>query len=133
MNDLVAFFIARVKNSINAKHRTIHGIQSSKLVEGVADVLKSAGYIEDYRTTEIGAKKTLSVDLKYIDSKKQKNAIKEIKKVSKLGRRIYAGADEIPYVRNGLGCMVVSTSSGVMTDEKAREKNIGGELICKVW
>jgi len=130
MNDLVANYLTRIRNAVIAKHETVTGIPSSKILENVSKVLKEEGYIKDFRVNEIEGKKTISVDIKYHNGK---SVISKIERVSRPGRRIYSSVEEIPYVKQGLGISVVSTSKGVLTDAKARELNVGGEIICNVW
>jgi small subunit ribosomal protein S8 len=130
MNDLASNYLTRLRNAILAGKENVSGIPSSKLVEELSRVLKEEGYIRDFHVNDINGKKTIAVDIKYYNAK---SVITKIEKVSRLGRRVYVQAKEIPYVREGLGISIVSTSKGVMTDEKARELNVGGEIICKVW
>ena len=130
MSDLVSNYLTRIRNGILAGKENVSGIPSSKIIEEVSRVLKEEGFIKDFRINEIEGKKTASVDIKYYNGK---SVISSIEKVSKPGRRVYSQAKEIPYIRRGLGVSIVSTSSGVMTDAKAREMNVGGEIICKVW
>ncbi len=130
MNDLASNYLTRLRNAILAGKENVSGIPSSKLVEEISRVLKEEGYIKDYHTNDIKGRKTISVELKY---HKEKSVISKLEKVSRLGRRVYVQSKEIPYVREGLGISIVSTSKGVMTDAKARELNVGGEIICKVW
>ena len=106
-------------------------IPGSKFREKILDVLKQEGYIADYKLLLDSNKKgSFSVDLKYSNGLP---VIKEIKRVSKPGRRVYVRATSIPKIRNGLGLSIVSTSIGIMTDNDARSKNVGGEIICKVF
>ena len=106
-------------------------IPNSKFRAKILDVLKQEGYISDYKfSNETNNKRSLSVDLKYNNGLP---VIKEIKRISKPGRRIYARADSIPKIKNGLGLAIVSTSKGIMTDNDARNQNIGGEIICRVF
>ena len=106
-------------------------IPGSKFREKILDVLKQEGYISDYKVlSDQRNKKNISVDLKYDNGIP---VIKEIKRVSKPGRRIYARATSIPKIQNGLGTAIVSTSKGIMTDNDARNQNIGGEIICRVF
>ena len=130
MNDLVSNYLTRIRNGILAEKEIVSGIPSSKIIEEISRVLKEEGFIKDFRINEIEGKKTVSVDIKYFNGK---SVISNIEKVSKPGRRVYSQAKEIPYIRKGLGVSIVSTSRGVMTDAKAREMNVGGEIICKVW
>ena len=130
MNDLVSNYLTRVRNAILAGKETVSGIPSSKILEEISRVLKEEGYISDYRVNELDGKKTIAVDLKYY---RNKSVISNLERVSTTGRRVYSRSNEIPFVREGLGISIVTTSKGVMTDAKARELNVGGEIICRVW
>ena len=128
--DPIGDMITRIRN---AQMRLLNNVRmpSSKFREKILDVLKQEGYIADYKLlSDSHNKGNLSVDLKYNNGLP---VIKEIKRVSKPGRRIYVRATSIPKIQNGLGLAIVSTSIGIMTDNDARSKNIGGEIICKVF
>ena len=128
--DPVGDMITRIRN---AQLRTLHNVKipSSKFRAKILDVLKEEGYISDYKTlTDKKNKISLLVDLKYYNGSP---VIKEIRRISKPGRRIYTRADSIPKIQSGLGIAIVSTSMGIMSDNDARLKNIGGEIICKVF
>ena len=128
--DPIADMITRIRN---AQLRTLNtvSIPSSKFRAKILGVLKEEGYISDYKTlTDKKNKISLLVDLKYY---KGSPVIKEIRRISKPGRRIYTRADSIPKIKSGLGIAIVSTSMGIMSDNDARLKNIGGEIICKVF
>ena len=128
--DPIGDMITRIRN---AQMRSLNKVKipSSKLRVRILDVLKKEGYISDYKlTSEDSNKNTLSIDLKYTNGSP---VIREIRRISKPGRRIYARADSIPKIQNGLGVAIISTSKGIMTDIDARNQNIGGELICKVF
>ena len=128
--DPVGDMITRIRN---AQMRLLNNVKipSSKFREKILNVLKQEGYISDYKlVTDTNDKGSLSVDLKYHNGLP---VIKEIKRVSKPGRRIYVRATSIPKIKNGLGLAIVSTSIGIMTDNDARSKNVGGEIICKVF
>ena len=103
---------------------------NSKMKQAILEVMKNEGYIASYKATE-GVKSTLTVTLKYTDN--QESVIKGLKSVSKPGLKVYAKADELPKVLNGLGIAIISTSQGVMTDKQARKLNIGGEVLAYVW
>ena len=106
-------------------------IPSSKFREKILQVLKNEGYISDYKMfSDSNKKSTISVDLKYNNGLP---VIKEIRRISNPGRRVYAKATSIPKIQNGLGLAIVSTSKGIMTDNDARTQNIGGEIICRVF
>ena len=128
--DPIADMITRIRN---AQLRTLNtvSIPSSKFRAKILDVLKEEGYISDYKTLSDKKNKiSLLVDLKYNNGSP---VIKEIRRVSKPGRRIYTRADSIPKIQSGLGIAIVSTSMGIMSDNDARLKNIGGEIICRVF
>ena len=128
--DPIADMITRIRN---AQLRTLNtvSIPSSKLRARILDVLKEEGYISDYKfLSDSKNKGSLIVNLKYNNGLP---VIKEIRRISKPGRRIYTKADSIPRIQSGLGIAIVSTSMGIMSDNDARSKNIGGEIICKVF
>ena len=127
--DPIGDMITRIRN---AQLRALNNVSipSSKFRAKILEVLKQEGYIANYKISLEEKKETLQVDLKY---NKGLPVIKEIKRVSKPGRRIYAKADSIAKIQNGLGLAIVSTSMGIMSDNDARTKNIGGEIICRVF
>ena len=128
--DPIGDMITRIRN---AQLRALNNvtIPSSKFRVRILDVLKREGYISNYKPlSDHKNKESLLVDLKYNNGLP---VIKEIKRVSRPGRRIYAKADSIPRIQNGLGLAIVSTSKGIMSDTDARTKNIGGEIICRVF
>ena len=128
--DPVGDMITRIRN---AQMRLLNNVKipNSKFRAKILDVLKKEGYISDYKLSSVSNNKNiLSVELKYDNGSP---VIKEIKRVSKHGRRIYAKAISIPRIKNGLGLAIVSTSKGIMTDNDARSQNIGGEIICRVF
>ena len=128
--DPIGDMITRIRN---AQMRLLNNVKipRSKFREKILDVLKQEGYIADYKQlSDSNNKKSLSVDLKYNNGLP---VIKEIKRVSKPGRRVYVRATSIPKIQNGLGLAIISTSIGIMTDNDARSKNVGGEIICKVF
>ena len=130
MTDPISDMIARIKN---AQMRTLNTvlIPNSKFRAKILDVLKQEGYIIGYKqVSDSKNKSVLDVDLKYDNGNP---VIKEIKRISKPGRRIYARADSIPKIQNGLGLAIVSTSKGIMSDYEAKNNNVGGEIICKVF
>ena len=128
--DPVGDMITRIRNA-QMRFLSKVVIPSSNFRVKILDVLKQEGYIADYKKlTDTNNVNSLSVDLKYSNGLP---VIKEIKRVSKPGRRVYARASSIPKVQNGLGMVIISTSKGIMTDNDARSKNIGGELICRVF
>ena len=128
--DPIGDMITRIRN---AQMRSLSSVKipGSKFRASILDVLKKEGYISDYKfLTDVKDKNSLTVSLKYDNGNP---VIKEIKRVSKPGRRIYAKADSIPIIQNGLGLAIVSTSKGIMSDNDAKDKNIGGEIICRVF
>jgi small subunit ribosomal protein S8 len=129
--DPVGDMITRIRN---AQLRALNNvtIPSSKFRTRILDILKQEGYIANYRilSNNKNKKESLLVDLKYSNGRP---VIKEIKRVSKPGRRIYAKADSIAKIQNGLGLAIISTSMGIMSDNDAKTKNIGGEIICRVF
>ena len=128
--DPIGDMIRRIRN---AQMRSLSSVKipGSKFRASILDVLKKEGYISDYTfLTDVKDKNSLTVSLKYDNGNP---VIKEIKRVSKPGRRIYAKADSIPIIQNGLGLAIVSTSKGIMSDNDAKNKNIGGEIICRVF
>jgi len=130
MSDPLADMLTRIRNAGMAKHETVE-IPLSKLKVGVADILKKEGFIRDYEVSSGEKLPLLKVQLKYDDHRTF--AITGLKRVSKPGRRIYVKHDRIPKVMSGLGVAIVSTSQGVMTDKEARQRKLGGELLCEVW
>jgi len=129
MTDPIGDFLTRIRNAHMSRHAHMT-CPSSKMKVRIADLLKREGYIADY-SVEGDTKKTLTLNLKY--DAQRRPVIEGIKRVSKPGLRIYKSATDLPEVRGGLGMAVLSTSHGVMTDQQAREANVGGEIVCYVW
>ena len=130
INDLVSDALTRVRNA-GMRRLAVTTLVHSKSVEAVANILVEKGYIESCNVIEDGVKKTIKVALKYDEN--GKTVINELKRVSKPGRRIYKGKDEIKRFKNGYGTIIVSTSHGVLANDKAYELGIGGEVMCTVW
>lgn len=130
MTDPVADMLTRIRNASKAKHEKVD-IPSSSLKAEVARILKEEGYIKNIKMIADSKQGIIRVFLKY--SSASESAITGIDRISSPGRRTYAGKEEIPHVLNGYGIAIVSTSKGLMTDKAAREANVGGELLCKVW
>ncbi|QQS16545.1 MAG: 30S ribosomal protein S8 [Neisseriales bacterium] len=128
MQDPIADMLTRIRNAQSAARQSVE-MPSSKIKRAVAQVLKDEGYIEDFVVTEQQNKRQLTVQLKYHAGQP---VIASIDRVSRPGLRVYKGAADLPKVMNGLGIAVVSTSDGVMADRVARQKGIGGELLCIV-
>ncbi|MBT0878893.1 MULTISPECIES: 30S ribosomal protein S8 [unclassified Campylobacter] len=130
INDLISDSLTRIRNAALRKLDTTK-LLHSKVVESIVDIFKAKGYIEDYSVVEEDKKKFINVVLKY--DEKGKSVINEIKRVSKPGRRVYRGKDEIKRFKNGYGTIVVSTSKGVISNEVAYKEGIGGEVLCTIW
>ncbi|RLB24038.1 MAG: 30S ribosomal protein S8 [Deltaproteobacteria bacterium] len=130
MTDPIADMLTRIRNAQRASHESVD-IPSSKLKINMAKVLKSEGYIKNFRVMPDGKQGILRIFLKY--DEQGRPVIEGLKRVSKPSRRVYAGYDDIPKVLNGYGISIVSTSKGIMTDKKARRMKVGGEILCSVW
>jgi len=133
-SDPIADMLTRIRNAIQADHPQV-AMPSSKLKAAIANILMEEGFIDSFEVQEDeDGKKTLVVNLKYVGKRRRRrNVITDLERVSVPGQRIYAGKDEIPYVLSGMGISIITTSQGVMTGRQAREKGIGGEILCKVW
>ncbi|MXZ47870.1 MAG: 30S ribosomal protein S8 [Candidatus Dadabacteria bacterium] len=129
MTDPIADMLTRIRNAFMAGHDQVE-IPGSVIKGEIARVLTEEGYVESYKITEEGVKKTISIKLKY--GPDGKAAVDEIKRISKPSRRVYVGKDDIPRVRGGMGISILSTSRGIMTGVAARSKSIGGEILCTV-
>ena len=129
MSDVIADMLTRIRNANNAKHETVD-IPASNMKKAIADILVNEGYISSYTVVEDGKQGVIRVTLKYIGKQK---VLQGLRRVSKPGLRIYAGAEDMPKVMNGLGIAIVSTSKGIMTDKQARKENVGGEVLAFVW
>ena len=130
MSDVIADMLTRIRNANDAKHATVD-IPASNMKKAIAEILVNEGYVSAFETIEDGKQGIIRVTLKYT-GKKQK-VLRGIRRVSKPGLRIYAGCEEMPRVMNGLGIAIVSTNQGVITDKKARELGVGGEVLAFVW
>ena len=130
MTDPLGDMLTRIRNA-QMRNKTKVSTPASKLRQRVLDVLAAEGYIRGYTTVEFeGGKSELEIELKYFDGAP---VIREIQRVSKPGRRVYASVKNIPRIHNGLGVSIVSTPKGVMADHDAREQNVGGEVLCRVF
>lgn len=125
--DKVADLITRIRNAINAGHNEV-AMPSSKLTKAVADKLQAAGYIAGVKVEPAKPR-----DILHIEIAKDEPVISEITRVSKPGRRVYVGAEEMPRVKSGRGLAIVSTSRGIMTSFEAKKARVGGEVLIKVW
>ena len=130
MSDVIADMLTRIRNANNAKHETVD-VPASNLKKSIAQILSDEGYIKGYQVVEDGKQGIIRITLKYVQGKQK--VIHGIRRVSKPGLRIYSNCEDMPKVMNGLGIAIVSTSKGVMTDKKARQANVGGEVLAFVW
>ena len=131
MSDPIADMLTRIRNANTAKHDTVD-VPSSKMKLAIAQILLDEGYIKKYDIVEDGGFKTIHITLKYGADRNDK-IISGLKRISKPGLRIYAGKDELPRVLGGLGIAIISTNQGVVTDKKARELQVGGEVLAYIW
>jgi small subunit ribosomal protein S8 len=130
--DPIADMLARIRNAALARHQSTC-IPASKIKKAIAEILKAEGFIADVRDEEAGEGKypQIRVVLKY--NREKDSAFEGMRRVSRPGRRVYIGHEDIPRVLSGLGVSILSTSQGVMTDKDARRLKVGGELLCEVW
>ena len=128
--DPIADMLTRIRNANSNKHDTVL-IPQSKTKLAIAEILKSEGFIVDYKAVESEGIKMIEVTLKY--GPNGEKVIQGLKRISKPGLRIYANAEQLPQVLNGLGIAIVSTSKGIITDKNARKLNVGGEVLAYVW
>ena len=130
MTDPIADMLTRIRNANQNRAKTVT-MPSSKMKEQIAKILKDEGYITDFSIDKKDVQNTLTLTLKYAENKER--VITGLKRISKPGLRVYTTAEDIPYVLNGLGIAIISTSKGVMTDKLARKNNVGGEVIAYIW
>ena len=130
MVDPIADMLTRIRNAVRVERPNVE-MPASKVKTGVADVLKREGYIWDYQIVEAQPVSQLQIELKY--GHNGERVIQHIQRVSKPGRRIYSKAKELKPVLNGLGISVLSTSRGVISDREARQRGVGGEVLCEIW
>ncbi len=128
--DPIADMLTRIRNANNAKFKTVD-VPASKMKKAIAETLLEEGYIKSYEEIEDGVQGVLRITLKY--DEKGKRVISGLRRISKPGLRIYSSKDELPKVLNGLGIALISTSKGIVTDKKARELGLGGEVLAYVW
>ena len=129
LSDPIGDMIARIKNAQLRNHKVVE-LPSSNFKISISEILKSEGYIVDYKINDENKKPTLTINLKYHSGNP---VISTIERVSKPGRRIFSSAESLPKINNGLGIAIISTPKGVMTDLDARKQKVGGEIICKVF
>ena len=130
ITDPIADMLTRIRNANSAKHATVD-IPASNMKKAIAEILLEEGYIKNYQIVNDGAQGVIKVTLKYVNGTDK--VITGLRRVSKPGLRVYAGADELPRVLKGLGIAIIATPKGVMTDKKAREAHVGGEVLAFVW
>ena len=130
ISDVIADMLTRIRNANNAKHETVD-VPASNMKKSIAEILTAEGYIRGYQVVEDGKQGIIRITLKYVEGKQR--VIHGIRRISKPGLRIYSNCEDMPKVMNGLGIAIVSTSKGVMTDKKARQANVGGEVLAFVW
>jgi len=128
--DPIADLLTRIRNAHMAKHDRLD-VPASKIKREVCRILKEEGFIRNFREIDGSPVSTLRIFLRY--NSEGTPAISHVARISKPGRRVYRGADELPEVRNGLGVGIISTSQGLLTDAQARERRVGGELLCELW
>ena len=131
VTDSIADMLTRVRNAGMARHPQV-AMPSSRMREAIAKILKEEGFVKDFEVLP-GKTPSLLIHLKYTRERRPKPVIAGLQRVSKPGRRVYAGKQDIPWVRSGLGVAVISTSKGVMTGTQARRQGVGGEVLCYVW
>ena len=130
VTDTIADMLTRIRNANQMRYQEV-SVPASNLKVSLAKILKEEGFIEDYKVVNDNVQGTIELTLKYGQNKER--VITGLKRISKPGLRVYAKADEVPKVLNGLGIAVISTSKGVMTDKEARKQNLGGEVLCYIW
>ena len=130
ITDPVADMLTRIRNANSAKHDTVD-VPASNMKKSIAQILLDEGYIKAFQITDEGVQGNIHITLKYVGKKEK--VISGLRRVSKPGLRVYAGAEELPKVLKGLGIAIVSTSKGVMTDKAARAAHVGGEVLAFVW
>lgn len=130
MTDPIADMLTRVRNALTAGKEKVD-IPASAVKEGIARILRDEGFIINYRIMEDSKQGIIRITLKYSDS--EVPAIENLQRISRPGRRVYVGIDEIPRVLNGLGIAILSTSRGILTDKDSRAQKVGGEVLCYVW
>ena len=130
ITDPIADMLTRIRNANSAKHDSVD-VPASNMKKAIAEILLAEGYIKNYQIVDDGTQGIIRIALKYNAGKEK--VIQGLRRVSKPGLRVYAGADELPKVLKGLGIAIISTSKGIMTDKKAREAHVGGEVLAFVW
>ena len=135
VNDPIGDMLTRIRNAIMADYKVV-AIPSSKIKIAIAQILKEEGYISDFEVVDgrVYRSKVIRLKLKYVgERRKRKPVISGLERISRPGRRIYTGKQDIPWVLSGIGVAILSTPKGVMTGQRARQLGVGGEVLCKVW
>ena len=130
ITDTIADLLTRIRNANSAKHATVD-VPASNMKKAIAQILVDEGYIKSFQIIDDGKQGIIRITLKYGENKSQ--VITGLRRVSKPGLRIYSSCEDMPKVMNGLGIAIISTSKGIVTDKKARELNVGGEVLAFVW
>lgn len=133
--DPISDMLTRIRNAVMAGHNVV-ALPSSKIKVSIAKILKEEGYISGYEVVDgkVANSKVLRVRLKYVGERRERRpVITGLERISRPGRRVYTGKQEIPWVLSGMGVAIVSTPKGVMTGQRARQLGVGGEVLCKVW
>ena len=130
ITDPIADMLTRIRNAGAARHATVE-VPASSMKKAIAQIMLDEGYIKAFEIVDNGTQGTIKITLKYNANKEK--AISGLRRVSKPGLRVYAGADELPRVLKGLGIAIISTSKGIMTDKKARAAHVGGEVLAFIW
>ena len=130
VSDPIADMLTKIRNAVRVRHEKVD-VPTSKLKLEIVKILKTEGYIKNFKKVQEDGKNIIRIFLKYDDS--NNSVIHGVEKISAPGRRVYSGYKDLPRIYNGLGTLIVSTSAGVTTGKKASEKMVGGELVCKVW
>ncbi|MBQ9281748.1 MAG: 30S ribosomal protein S8 [Treponema sp.] len=130
VSDPIADMLTKIRNAVQVRHEKVD-VPTSKLKLEIVKILKTEGYIKNFKKVQEDGKNIIRIFLKYDDS--NNSVIHGVEKISTPGRRVYSGYKDLPRIYNGLGTLIVSTSAGVTTGKKASEKMVGGELVCKVW
>jgi small subunit ribosomal protein S8 len=133
MSDPIADMLTRIRNAQMRLHPTV-SMPTSKLKVAIAEVLKEQGFIESFEVLPGQPQGSLQIGLKYVgDRRNRRSVITGLQRVSRPGRRVYVGKQNVPWVLSGMGVAILTTSKGIMTDQQARRQGVGGEVICKVW
>ncbi len=129
LSDPIADMLTRIRNALRSRHEVVN-VRASKICEGICQVLKDEGYIEDYKRIDDNKQGLLRVYLKY--GPLGEDVVVELNRISKPGCRVYRGVDDLPRPLNGMGISVISTSCGVLSDRQCRQKKVGGEVLCEI-